>query len=338
MKKELRVRDAQYAVEMFHASLLVFGIAGVTIGFLLSLMYLVQHNRLKHKTPDPDSLQLYSLERLGRMNWWAVVSSVPLLTLGMLAGVCLAWKSRATATPVDLTAPGFLVMYALWLAMIVLFGWLVTRQQSSGKIVAWRTLWACGFLLLTMICLEVFTGGIHGKQDRGTGTSARPSASQVLIHHGGTEARRPVAVGIEREREFGIQRQVAKTQRRNDDTTTADFFAPLRPCVFALNSSFFLCLKLRLGQHIPEAPRHSRARGLRRSKEKRRLWETSIYVSEIFRYAVKQSFEDMRSQAELGTEGKPRPSSVPPCLRGHFTHVEDGRANVPVPRPTEAHT
>ena len=152
---------------MFHASLLVFGIAGVTIGFLLSLMYLVQHNRLRHKTPDPDSLQLYSLERLGRMNWWAVVSSVPLLTLGMLAGVCLAWKSRATASPVDLFAPGFVVMYALWLAMIVLFGWLVSRSQSSGKIVAWRTLWACGFLLVTMICLEVFTGGIHGKKGSG---------------------------------------------------------------------------------------------------------------------------------------------------------------------------
>jgi ABC-type uncharacterized transport system permease subunit len=167
MKREPRVRDAQYAVEMFHASLLVFGIAGVTIGFLLSLMYLVQHNRLRHKTPDPDSLQLYSLERLGRMNWWAVVGSVPLLTLGMLAGVCLAWKKRDTATPVDLAASGFLVMYALWLAMIVLFGWLVTRRQSTGKIVAWRTLWACGFLLVTMLCFEVFTDGIHGNPGEG---------------------------------------------------------------------------------------------------------------------------------------------------------------------------
>ena len=181
MKREPRVRDAQYAVEMFHASLLVFGIAGVTVGFLLSLMYLVQHNRLRHKHPDPDSLQLYSLERLGSMNWWAVVSSVPMLTLGMLAGVCLAWKSRATATPVDLFAPGFVAMYVLWLAMIVLFGWLVNRSQSSGKIVAWRTLWACGFLLVTMLCLEVFTGGIHGKKDRRTGPSARPGLSARVI-------------------------------------------------------------------------------------------------------------------------------------------------------------
>ncbi len=48
------VRDNLYAVKMLHASLLVFGIAGVAIAFLLSLMYLVQHNRLKHKSPDPN--------------------------------------------------------------------------------------------------------------------------------------------------------------------------------------------------------------------------------------------------------------------------------------------
>jgi ABC-type uncharacterized transport system permease subunit len=165
------VRDSLYAVKMLHASLLVFGIAGVAIGFLLSLMYLVQHNRLKHKTPDPDSLQLYSLERLNRMNRWAVSGSVPFLTIGMAAGVWLAWQSRSGAQPINLAAPGFIVMGLLWLAMMFLFVWLVSRQQSSGKIVAWRTLWACGFLIVTMICLEVFTEGIHGKKTQEPATS-----------------------------------------------------------------------------------------------------------------------------------------------------------------------
>lgn len=183
MSKVGQPRDTQYAVAMLHASLLVFGIAGVMIAFLLSLMYLVQHNRLKHKSPDPDSLQLYSLERLGRMNWWAVVGSVPQLTLGMLTGVCLAWKSRTTSSPVDLASTGFVVMYVLWLAMIMLLGWLVRRSQSSGKIVAWRTLWACGFLLVTMLCLEVFTGGIHGKKERETGEFSRPADGQDVPVH-----------------------------------------------------------------------------------------------------------------------------------------------------------
>lgn len=159
-------RDALYAIKMLHASLLVFGMAGVLSGFLLSLMYLVQHNRLKHKTPDPESFQLFSLERLNRMNRWAVTGSVPLLTLGMAAGVWLSWQSRTSAQPTNLASPGFIVMGLLWVAMLLLFGWLVSRQQSSGKIVAWRTLWACGFLIVTMLCLEVFTNGIHGKKSR----------------------------------------------------------------------------------------------------------------------------------------------------------------------------
>lgn len=175
MSKVSRVRDAQYAVEMLHASLLVFGIAGVAIAFLLSLMYLVQHNRLKHKTPDPDSFQLYSLERLGRMNWWAVVGSAPFLTLGLASGVWLAWNSRTTSTPVDLLSPGYIGSGIMWLAMMALFGWLVSRQQSSGRIVAWRTLWACGFLLVTFICFEMFSSGIHGKKK----APALPNLSRI---------------------------------------------------------------------------------------------------------------------------------------------------------------
>ncbi len=157
-------RDAKYAVEMLHATFLVFGIAGVAVGFLLSLMYLVQHRRLKLKTTDQESLQLFSLERLGRMNWWAVVGSAPLLTLGLLAGVFLIWRTRSTEAPSTLLTPGYIVMGVLWLGMMCLFLWLILKRQSSGKLVAWRTLWACGFLLVTMQVLEVFSEGIHGKK------------------------------------------------------------------------------------------------------------------------------------------------------------------------------
>lgn len=167
-------RDTRHVVEMMHATALVFGIAGVAIGFLISLMYLVQHRRLRHKTPDQESLQLFSLERLGRMNWWAVVGSAPLLTLGLLTGVCLAWRSRTTATPVNLLAPGFVVMGVLWLGMMGLFGWMVVRGPSSGKQVAWRTLWACGFLLITLLAFEVLTEGIHGKKSSSFDSSPTP--------------------------------------------------------------------------------------------------------------------------------------------------------------------
>ena len=98
------------------------------------------------------------------MNWWAVVGSAPFLTLGLASGVWLAWNSRSNPNTVDLMQPGYAVSGIVWMAMMALFGWLVSRQQSSGKIVAWRTLWACGFLLVTLICFEVFSSGIHGKK------------------------------------------------------------------------------------------------------------------------------------------------------------------------------
>ena len=152
-----------YWWRMFHASTLVMGMAGVLVCAIISGMYLVQHRRLKSKRIEPKELHLFSLERLSRWNWWAIVLSVPLLTLGMATGLFLVIRSRATEDPVSLFATGFIISGLMWLGMVVLFGWIVTARHPSGKIVAWRTMWACGFLLITLIVLQMFTpGGIHG--------------------------------------------------------------------------------------------------------------------------------------------------------------------------------
>ena len=45
-----------------------------------------------------------------------------------------------------------------WLAMIGLFGWLVATNRPAGKQVAMLTVWACAFLLLTVVGLQVLTG------------------------------------------------------------------------------------------------------------------------------------------------------------------------------------
>src|SRR4051812_37277843 len=90
---------------MLHASFLVFGIGGVIIGFVFSLMYLVQHRRLKHRQAAQPGLVLPSLATLGRLNWWSVIVSIPLLTLGMLTGVRLVFLSRETAEPISFSDP-----------------------------------------------------------------------------------------------------------------------------------------------------------------------------------------------------------------------------------------
>ncbi len=144
---------------MLHASLLVVGIAGVVVGVMLSLMYVVQHRRLKQHHASQPGIVLPSLARLARWNWWAVVVSVPLLTLGLGSGVALGLKSQATGAARLFSDPIVLGHGVVWVAMMSLFVWLLTTRRSTSKQVAALTLWAGGFLLVILIGLQVLSGG-----------------------------------------------------------------------------------------------------------------------------------------------------------------------------------
>lgn len=148
---------------MLHSSLLVFGIAGVVGSFMLSVMYLVQHRRLKqHLAPQPGGT-LPSLARLARWNWWGVVISVPLLTLGLGSGVALI-QSKKDSAKMSFADPIIIGHGVVWLVMMALFVWLLTTRRSTGKQVAALTLWAGGFLLAILIGLQVLTSSsFHGK-------------------------------------------------------------------------------------------------------------------------------------------------------------------------------
>jgi hypothetical protein len=145
-----------------HAAFLVLGIGGVVIAAGLSLMYLAQHSRLKQGHAQLPGLRMFSLEALARLNWWSIVISVPLLTLGFATGVLLTWLSRRTGQPVSLWHWSFLVSGLSWLALVALFGWLLTSRRPTGRLIAWRTLLAGGFVLVTLISLGIVSGGMHG--------------------------------------------------------------------------------------------------------------------------------------------------------------------------------
>ncbi|MCA9041607.1 MAG: cytochrome c biogenesis protein CcsA, partial [Planctomycetaceae bacterium] len=83
---------------LLHAAFLVFGMGGVLLSFISSMMFLFQHRRLKHKQAIPGGLKLPNLEKLARMNWWSVIVSVPLLTLGLASGFALTFYLKRTAT------------------------------------------------------------------------------------------------------------------------------------------------------------------------------------------------------------------------------------------------
>lgn len=147
---------------MAHASLWVLGIGGVALALVTALMYLVQHNRLRHKQAEVRGLHLFSLERLNRMNWWLIVTSVPLLTLGMASGLWMTYLARDSAHPVNLASLDFIANALMWLMMAMLCGWLLTTRRPAGKIVAWRTVLACSFLLAVLVIMKILsTDGIH---------------------------------------------------------------------------------------------------------------------------------------------------------------------------------
>ena len=142
---------------MLHVSSLVLGSVGVLAGVALSLMYLVQHRRLRNRQGRTVGLRLPSLERLSRMNWWSVAVSVPLLTIGMGTGLVLLLSGSEATGKLSLTDPVVVINGCSWLGLAALFGWMLLRPQASGKQVAWRTLLACGLLLLTVVGLSVLT-------------------------------------------------------------------------------------------------------------------------------------------------------------------------------------
>lgn len=151
-----------YWWSLFHASLWVFGMLSLSLALLVSLMYLLQHYRLKNKKAESPALHLLSLERLGRLNWWLVVISVPLLTLGMGTGLYMSYLASKTAQPVSLVNLTFLTIAVMWTAMAMLFGWLLVAKHATGRLVAIRTLLACTFWLVALLVIKLLsTDGIH---------------------------------------------------------------------------------------------------------------------------------------------------------------------------------
>lgn len=144
--------------KILHTATLALGFAGVVIGLILSLMFLIQHRRLKQKKPVSRDLKLPNLESLAWYNRWAIIVSVPLLTLGMGTGVAMILYLKGEGTKFHFGDPVIIGYAITWLAMIFFFGWLLSRTRAHGKQVASLTLWACGFVVITVVGLQVLTG------------------------------------------------------------------------------------------------------------------------------------------------------------------------------------
>ena len=93
-------QEAEHFWTLAHIGLMLLAAVGVCVGFLASVMYLVQAHRLRAKHFPGKGLRLLSLERLEAMNRRAINLAFPLLTAGLLVGLFLH------AYPAGMQCPG----------------------------------------------------------------------------------------------------------------------------------------------------------------------------------------------------------------------------------------
>jgi ABC-type transport system involved in cytochrome c biogenesis permease subunit len=132
-----------------HALLLFLAAVGVCVGFLASLMYLLQARRLRTKALPGKGLRLLSLERLEAMNRRAINLAFPLLTAGVVIGLTLLLSARELPGWSD---PRVLSTLVLWLAFAMLV-FLRYGYHLRGRSVAFLTI-AVFFLLLGCLAMS----------------------------------------------------------------------------------------------------------------------------------------------------------------------------------------
>ena len=141
-----------------HASLLLAAAVGVCIGFLASVMYLVQSQRLMAKTSPRQGLRLLSLERLEAMNRRAIVLAFPLLTIGVVVGLVLMVTEQFSGRLRGWTDPRVSAAMILWLDFVILL-YLRYSLHVLAAGAAWLTILAFVLLLVTLVVPHTLSGG-----------------------------------------------------------------------------------------------------------------------------------------------------------------------------------
>jgi ABC-type transport system involved in cytochrome c biogenesis permease subunit len=135
-----------------HGSLLLLAAVGVCIGFVASVMYLVQARRLRAKTVPGPGLRLLSLERLESMNRRAINLAFPLLTVGVAVGIALMIHRGDSL--LEWSDPKSLGGMILWLVFVLLL-YLRYGVHLRGRRLAQLTILAFGLLIFTLAASHV---------------------------------------------------------------------------------------------------------------------------------------------------------------------------------------
>lgn len=141
-----------------HGILVLAASVGITVGFLASVMYLVQVRRLRKKSNPLGGLRLLSLERLETMNRRAINWAFPLLTVGLLLGALRIPGGDA----INWTDPKILSTVGLWVVALVLL-YLRYRAHLPARRLALLTIASFGLMLVTLVASHPFAIGEGGR-------------------------------------------------------------------------------------------------------------------------------------------------------------------------------
>lgn len=129
-----------------HYVLLLMAAVGVSVGFIASVMYLVQLRRLRNKLSPSQGVHLFSLERLEQMNRRALLAAFPLLTAGLLIGVILQFSGGEQ----DWFSLRILSIVCLWIVFAILL-YLRYFIHVRGRQLALWTMFAFAILVVALV-------------------------------------------------------------------------------------------------------------------------------------------------------------------------------------------
>ena len=140
-----------------HISSTILGYTGFFLTFVAAVMYLMQENELKSKTPHAFYYRLPSLEVCDELYYRSLVFGLPLLTLGILTG--FIWASRTWKGPWEFD-PKILASMVSWLIYLVLFS---TRVSGGwrGRRAAYVAIFGFATIMVTFLGVSLLSGP-HG--------------------------------------------------------------------------------------------------------------------------------------------------------------------------------
>lgn len=154
-----------------HGLCLVVGSAGVMVGFVSGVMYLIQAWRLKHKKLPRPGLRLPSLEWLQNTATRAIPFSLLFLLGGFLSGLMLSKRVHGEIWWTDPVVVSSCVLVG-WMLLSATFN-AVYKPARQGRKVAYLTL--ANFLFLLFALGGFLLSPKHGK------AQAEPSATPAII-------------------------------------------------------------------------------------------------------------------------------------------------------------